>query len=110
VTNTLLEPLQYGFIVRAILASVIVGVVCSIVGTFIVLRGMAFFGDALAHAILPGVAVVPAGRRRTGAAVLGALVAALLAASALAHQPRRATEEDTAIGVVFAGAFAWVSR
>jgi manganese/iron transport system permease protein len=108
VTNTLLEPLQYGFIVRAILASVIVGVVCSIVGTFIVLRGMAFFGDALAHAILPGVAV---GYLLGGGAqeplFWGALVAALLAAIGIGGISRGGQlKEDTAIGVVFAGAFA----
>ena len=44
--GSLLEPLSYGFVVRALLAAVIVGVVCSVLGTYIVLRGMAFFGDA----------------------------------------------------------------
>ena len=43
--------------VRGMLAALMVGVVCAVVGTYVVLRGMAFFGDALAHAILPGVAV-----------------------------------------------------
>ena len=53
----LLAPLQYAFMVRGMLAAIIVGVVCAVLGTYIVLRGMAFFGDALAHAVLPGVAV-----------------------------------------------------
>ena len=53
----LLAPLQYAFMVRGLLAAVIVGIVCAVLGTYIVLRGMACFGDALAHAILPGVAV-----------------------------------------------------
>ena len=53
----MLEPLQYAFMVRGLLAAVMVGVVCAVVGAYVVLRGMAFFGDALAHAILPGVAV-----------------------------------------------------
>jgi manganese/iron transport system permease protein len=53
----LLEPLQFSFILRALIASAIVGVVCSVLGTYIVLRGMAFFGDALAHTILPGVVI-----------------------------------------------------
>ena len=53
----LAEPLSYAFMTRGLLASVIVGIVCSILGTYVVLRGMTFFGDALAHAILPGVAV-----------------------------------------------------
>jgi len=51
----LLAPLQYDFIVRALVAAIIVGVVCSVLGVYIVLRGMAFLGDAMAHTILPGV-------------------------------------------------------
>jgi ABC-type Mn2+/Zn2+ transport system permease subunit len=57
VIDQVLEPLRYPFMVRGLLAAVIVGVVCATLGAYIVLRGMAFFGDALAHAILPGVAV-----------------------------------------------------
>ena len=53
----LVKPLRYPFMVRGLLASVMVGTLCAVVGTYVVLRGMAFFGDALAHAILPGVAV-----------------------------------------------------
>lgn len=53
----LLEPLSFQFMVRGLLAAIMVGVICSIVGTFVVLRGMSFYGDALAHAILPGLAV-----------------------------------------------------
>jgi len=53
----LIEPLHYSFMVRGLLAAVMVGAVCAVLGTYVVLRGMAFFGDALAHAILPGVAV-----------------------------------------------------
>ncbi|HRN68612.1 MAG TPA: metal ABC transporter permease, partial [Promineifilum sp.] len=53
--DILLQPIQYDFIVRALMAAGIVGVVCSILGVYIVLRGMAFLGDAMAHTILPGV-------------------------------------------------------
>ena len=51
----LVDPLGFEFFLRALLAAVIVGIVCSVLGTYIVLQGMAFFGDALAHTILPGV-------------------------------------------------------
>ena len=51
----LAEPWQHAFMVRALLATAMVGVVCSVLGAYVVLRGMAFFGDALAHSILPGV-------------------------------------------------------
>ena len=50
-------PLQYAFMVRGLLAAIMVGAVCAVIGTYVVLRGMAFFGDALAHSILPGVAI-----------------------------------------------------
>jgi len=53
----LLEPLRYEFILRGMIAAMLVGVVCAVVGTYMVLRGMAFFGDALAHTILPGIAL-----------------------------------------------------
>ncbi|NJN64480.1 MAG: aldehyde dehydrogenase family protein [Acidobacteria bacterium] len=55
--DLILAPLAYPFMVRGLLAAVLVGVVCAVVGTYVVLRGMAFFGDALAHTVLPGVAV-----------------------------------------------------
>jgi len=49
-------PLQYPFMVRGMIAATLVGIVCAVLGCFIILRGMAFLGDALSHAILPGVA------------------------------------------------------
>lgn len=106
--QALVEPLRYEFIVRALLASVVVGVVCSTVGTFIVLRGMAFLGDALAHAILPGLAVgYLLGGGARGALFWGGLAAAVLAVVGIGAISRGSElKEDTAIGVVFAGAFA----
>ena len=53
----LISPFQYPFMMRGLMAVIFTGVVCATVGTYVVLRGMAFFGDALAHAILPGVAI-----------------------------------------------------
>lgn len=101
-------PLRYPFVVRALLAASIVGVVCATVGSFVVLRGMAFLGDALAHAILPGVAIgyVLGGGGRVPL-VAGALVAAIVAALGIGAISRRGgIKEDTAIGIVFAGMFA----
>jgi ABC-type Mn2+/Zn2+ transport system permease subunit len=103
----LLEPLQYAFMLRALAAAIMVGVVCAVVGSFVVLRGMAFFGDALAHAILPGVAVAyllggAAGPLFWGA--LGAAAATALGIGAITRGGR--LREDVAIGVVFAGVFA----
>ncbi len=103
----LLEPLQYAFMLRALAAVVLVGVVSAVVGSFVVLRGLAFFGDALAHAILPGVAVAYLAGGARGPLFWGALGAAVLTALGIGAVTRRhRLREDTAIGVVFAGAFA----
>lgn len=106
--DLLAEPLQYAFMVRGLLAALMVGVVCATVGTYVVLRGMAFFGDALAHAILPGVAVgylIGGGAREP--LFWGGLVAAILSSIGIGTIARGSkVSEDTAIGVVFAGMFA----
>ena len=88
----LLTPLQYEFMVRGLLAAITVGIVCGVLGTYVVLRGMAFFGDALAHAILPGVAVAYLiGGGAQGALFVGALVAGIATALGIgAHQQERA--------------------
>ena len=104
----LLEPLGFAFMQRAILAAVVVGVVSAVVGTYVVLRGMAFFGDALAHAILPGLAIGyviggPA-RQQLFWWALGAAIISSLGISSLKQVTR--LREDTAIGIIFAGMFA----
>ena len=100
----LLQPLQYDFIIRALLAAVIVGIVCSVLGVFIVLRGMAFLGDAMSHTILPGVV---AAYFLGWPLAVGALVMGVLTALGIGVLTRRtALKEDTAIGVIFAGFFA----
>jgi manganese/iron transport system permease protein len=84
-SNLILEPLSYAFMQRGLIAAVLVGIVCALVGTFIVLRGMTFFGDALAHAILPGVAVgYVVGSGAQGPTFWGALVTAILASLGIA--------------------------
>ena len=108
VLNFLLEPLSYPFMVRGMAAAVIVGIVCALVGSYVILRGMAFFGDALAHAILPGVAI---GYLISGAASASlfwwGLVTAILTAVGIGAISKGAQlKEDTAIGIVFAGMFA----
>jgi ABC-type Mn2+/Zn2+ transport system permease subunit len=106
--NILLEPLTHAFMVRALLAASFVGVLCALVGTFIVLRGMAFFGDALSHTILPGVAIgylVGGGER--GPLFWWAMLTAVISAIGIGAISRSARiKEDTAIGIIFAGMFA----
>lgn len=102
--SLLVDPFQYAFMLRGLIASLIVGVVCPVLGTYVVLRGMAFFGDALAHIVLPGVVVAFLLGWPLAA---GALIAGLLAAIAIgAISQRTEIKEDTAVGVIFAGAFA----
>ncbi len=102
--DAIVAPLGYEFFVRALLAAVIVGTVCAVVGTFVVLRGIAFIGDAVAHAAFPGVVAafilsIPF--------YIGAAVAAVATSLAIGYVTRRARiRADTAIGVLFAGTFA----
>jgi manganese/iron transport system permease protein len=102
--NWLLEPLSFGFIRTALAAAAIVGVTCAALGVYVVLRRMAFIGDALAHTALPGVVVAYLnGWNLFG----GAVAAGLLTALGIGWVSRRqAVREDTAIGVLFTGMFA----
>lgn len=110
--NSLLDwvlgPLAYPFMVRGLLAAVTVGIVCATIGTYVVLRGMAFFGDALAHAILPGVAVgYLLGGGAQGPLFWWGLLTAVLTSIGIGFLTKsRQIKEDTAIGVFFAGMFA----
>jgi ABC-type Mn2+/Zn2+ transport system permease subunit len=100
----LTEPFSLAFMQRALVASLIVGVTCAVIGCYIVLRSMAFMGDALAHAILPGVAVA---FLVGGNLLLGALVAGVVVALGISYVSRTgAVREDTAIGIFFAAALA----
>jgi len=98
----LFEPLAYQFMQRGLLASVIVGVLCAVMGTYVVLRGMAFLGDAMAHAILPGVAIAYIFK---GDLLIGAGIAAIAVALIIGLFSKGGTvKEDTAIGIMFAAA------
>jgi manganese transport system permease protein len=98
-------PLQYTFMQRALIAAVLVGLVCGVLGCFIVLRRMALIGDALSHAVLPGAAIafmLGATDFFVGAAIAGIITAVLI--GWVTNNSR--VKEDAAIGVVFTGAFA----
>ncbi|WP_248783943.1 anchored repeat-type ABC transporter permease subunit [Actinoalloteichus caeruleus] len=103
VLDFLVEPWDQVFMRRAFLVAIMSGVVCGVIGTHVVLRGMAFIGDAVSHAVFPGVAVafVLQANLVVGGAVAG-LVTALLVA---VFSQNRRLREDTVIGVFFAGAF-----
>jgi manganese/iron transport system permease protein len=101
--RTVLEPWQHVFMQRALLVAVMSGIVCGIVGSHVVLRGIAFIGDTVAHAVFPGVAIafVLQANLVLGGAVAGVVTAILIGVFA---QNRR-LKEDTVIGVLFAAAF-----
>ena len=100
----IIGPLEYSFMQRALIGSILVGVMCPLVGAYVVTRNLAFIGDALAHAVLPGmvlgfivginpaIAAVPTG---VGVAMLVRVVSRRAGLSA-----------DTAIGILFATTFA----
>jgi ABC-type Mn2+/Zn2+ transport system permease subunit len=102
--TAILDPLGYEFFVRALVASTLVGVICAVVGTYVVLKGISFIGDGISHAAFPGVVAafileIPF--------YLGAAVAAVTTALAIGWVSRRGfLRMDTAIGVLFAGTFA----
>jgi ABC-type Mn2+/Zn2+ transport system permease subunit len=100
----LIKPLSYGFMWRGLLAAMMVGGICSVLGCYVILQGMAFFGDALAHTILPGVVIA----YLVGwPLAVGALIFGILSAVGIgALSQRGEVREDTAIGVIFAGSFA----
>jgi ABC-type Mn2+/Zn2+ transport system permease subunit len=88
--------------VRGLLASVMVGILCAVMGTYVVLRGMAFLGDAMAHAILPGVAIA---FLLHGNLLVGAAIAAVIIALSIGlFSKGGVVKEDTAIGILFAAA------
>ncbi len=106
--NTMLEwlmvPLNYEFMQRGLLAAMMVGGICALIGCYVVLRSMAFLGDAIAHSVLPGVAIAYLmGANLT----IGALAAAIIVALGVGFLSRQgAVKEDTAIGILFTAALA----
>lgn len=102
--DLIIEPMQYGFMQRALLVSALAAAACGVVGTFVVLRGMAFLGDAIAHSSLTGMATA----FLFGANIfLGALCWALPASLVISALSRRSgIRIDAIIGVMFAGGFA----
>ncbi len=102
------DPLKYDFMLRSLVGSIIVGIICSLVGTYVVLKGLAFLGDALAHAVLPGLAIAYIiGGTATMPLFWGSLIAGAFTATGIGLITRGGQiKEDTAIGIIFAGMFA----
>jgi len=97
------EPLTFPFMQRALFATLIVAVACAVVGAFVVSKGLAFIGDALAHASFAGIALALLLRRSISFGAAAAAVAMSLAITLVSRRGR--VSADTASGVLFAGAF-----
>jgi manganese/iron transport system permease protein len=100
----LVAPFEYDFMQRAFIAAVMVGALCSTLGTYVVLRKLAFIGDGLAHASFAGIVVA---YLRGGSFWFGAGIATIVTALGIGFIHRRGNVSlDTAIGVLFTAAFA----
>ena len=99
-----LAPLAYDFFVRALVASALVGVACAVVGSFVVLKGISFIGDAVSHSAFPGIVIA----YMLGLPIVfGGAVAAIGTALGIGALTRRSgLRADSIIGVLFAGMFA----
>ena len=100
----LFEPFSHAFMQRALAEALLMGLVCGLLGCFVVLRDLAYTGESMSHTLVPGAAVaVVAGLPVLGGALLGGVAAAVVIALLLR---RSDVGEDVAVGVVFSGAFA----
>ena len=103
--DALVAPFQYDFLQRAFLVALVVGTLCSTMGTYVVLRKLSFIGDGIAHASFAGIVVA---YLRGANYFLGAGIVAVLTALGIGFIHRRANVSlDTSIGVLFTGAFAF---
>jgi ABC-type Mn2+/Zn2+ transport system permease subunit len=102
--SRLAEPLQLGFLQSAFTAGLLVGLACGVLGVYVVLRRLAFIGDAISHTALPGLVTA---YLQGWSLLLGAMVAGVFTALGIGWISRRGLlREDTAIGIAFTGLFA----
>ncbi|WP_036705185.1 metal ABC transporter permease [Paenibacillus sp. OSY-SE] len=96
--------MQYGFLQKALVTSIMVGVICGVIGCFIILRGMALMGDAISHAVLPGVAL----SYLFGVNFFfGAVLTGILTAIGIGYISQNSKiKNDSSIGIMFTSAFA----
>ncbi|NET09223.1 MAG: metal ABC transporter permease [Symploca sp. SIO2B6] len=102
--HLLLDPLQYGFMQRSLIVAIVVGIICSTVGCYLIVQRMALLGDAISHSLLPGLAIafVLGFNIYVGAFIAGVLSTVVIS---WIHQ-RSPIKEDAAMGIVFSAFFA----
>nr|QUE28711.1 MntB [Porphyrostromium japonicum] len=102
--HILIDPLQYSFMQRSILIAILIGLLCSVIGSYLMVQRLALLGDAISHSVMPGLAIafslgIPM--------IIGALGAAILSTIIITWiKTELPLKEDTAIGIVFASFFA----
>jgi manganese/iron transport system permease protein len=104
VLNWFFEPLQYSFMQRSLAVAIMVGIICSVVGSYLMVQRLALLGDAISHSVLPGLAVA----FWLGVNIfVGAFIAGVVSTVLIAWIPRRSPiKEDAAMGIVFSAFFA----
>lgn len=102
--EALIEPLQYSFMQRSLIIAVLVGIICAIVGSYLMVQRLALLGDAISHSVLPGLAIA----FMIGADIfIGAFIAGVLSTLIIALiRTRSPIKEDAAMGIVFSAFFA----
>ncbi|MCT7951696.1 metal ABC transporter permease [Ancylothrix sp. C2] len=102
--ESLIEPLQYGFMQRSLIIAILVGLTCAVVGSYLMVQRLALLGDAISHSVLPGLAI---SFILGGNIFIGAFIAGILSTVAIAwirtHSP---IKEDAAMGIVLSAFFA----
>lgn len=104
IVDALIEPLQYGFMQRSLVIAILVGLICAVVGSYLMVQRLALLGDAISHSVLPGLAVA----FMVGANIfIGAFIAGIISTMAIAWiRARSPIKEDAAMGIVFSAFFA----
>lgn len=102
--QTLIEPLQYSFMQRSLIVALIVGIICAVVGSYLMVQRLALLGDAISHSVLPGLAIA----FLVGANIfIGAFIAGILSTICInLIRTRSQIKEDAAMGIVFSAFFA----
>lgn len=105
--NALIEPLQYGFMQRSLIVAILVGLLCAVVGSYLIVRRLALLGDAISHSVLPGLAIA---FLLGGNIFIGAFIAGVISTMAIAWICSRSPiKEDAAMGIVFSAFLPLVS-
>lgn len=102
--QTFIEPLQYSFMQRSLVIAILVGLLCAVVGSYLMVQRLALLGDAISHSVLPGLAIAFI---LGGNIFVGAFIAGVLSTVAIAFIGTRSPiKEDAAMGIVFSAFFA----